>query len=441
MKKKQKSFGATIMDHLDLLQEEKDKDKDDDDTSKDKDDEDKEDTTDDDKSEEDEDKKVVKEEDDKKDDDDDSDDKDSDDDDDEDEDDDDDDKKKVDEEAKPDFDKDAEEVDDEEGVDEVDDAADAVKTKAKRGGAAGASAKDDQTQEKADKAVQEEWLNEFNRLCNEEANLSIDFQKKAAKIFKQAVAGRVKKVASEEALMAEQNFEEQISTVAEEIEHDTIQSVGKFLDYAVEEWIKKNEMPIKTSLRSHMMEQFIDELHTLFTDHYIEVPESKVNVLEDLEKKNKKLEKQLNEEKAALERKLSKNENELRKLQKDFDKVLQEQQHLEKEAIIAEECEGLTITQQEHIKDLMEESYDIPLADFSRKLEKAKRVLTKEQQTRTKRTNANSNILGDSYNDITISEGKDENKPKKSNSGTINKYVDHLSRMSKYDVRLTQNDK
>ena len=432
MKKKQKSFGETIMNHLETLQEEKDDDKDDEETSTiEKDDDAKDD--DEDKDADDKDKEEVTEEEDEDDDD-----KDDDKDDDDDDDKDDDDKEKVDEEAKPDFDKDAEEVDSEEGVDEVDDAADAVKTKAKRGGAAGASAKDDQTQEKADKVTQENWLEDFNDLCNEEANLSTAFQKKAAKIFKHAVTERAKKMVREEAILAEENFEEQISAVAEDIENDTIKSVGKFLDYAVEEWITKNELSIEKSLRSHMMEEFIDGLHTLFTEHYIDVPESKVNVLEDLEAKNKKLKKTAERKVKTLQEQLTESDAERKRLQRDFDSVLKEQERLKKEAILAEECGDMTITQQAQLKDLLEESYDMPVADFSRKLDKAKRVLVKREQVSRKNTNANNGILGTSHHDVTLSEDK-EDKPKRKNSGAISKYADHLSRMSKYDRAVPLN--
>ena len=62
------------------------------------------------------------------------------------------------------------------------------------------------------------------------------------------------------------------------------EAVDKYLSYG-EEWTKENELAIERGLKVEMTENFIDGLKTLFVEHYVDVPEDKYNVIDELANK------------------------------------------------------------------------------------------------------------------------------------------------------------
>jgi hypothetical protein len=118
-----------------------------------------------------------------------------------------------------------------------------------------------------------------------------------------------------------------------------------------EEWFKENQLAIEKGLRAEIVEDFIRGMKTLFEDHYIDIPEEKVNVVEELTDKVEELEDSLNEQiQTAVQ--MKKQINEYKKT----------------EAIHAV-CEGLTQTQVEKLKSLAESVDFTTEEEFGRKLE------------------------------------------------------------------------
>jgi len=68
------------------------------------------------------------------------------------------------------------------------------------------------------------------------------------------------------------------------------------LTYVVEEWMKENEIAIERGIRAELVEDFMSGLKTLFTEHYIDIPEEKVDMVDDLFTKVEELEGSLDEE-------------------------------------------------------------------------------------------------------------------------------------------------
>lgn len=60
------------------------------------------------------------------------------------------------------------------------------------------------------------------------------------------------------------------------------EQVDEYLNYVVEQWIEENKVAIETGLRAELSEDFINGLKNLFNEHYIEIPEEKVDVAEEL---------------------------------------------------------------------------------------------------------------------------------------------------------------
>ena len=69
-----------------------------------------------------------------------------------------------------------------------------------------------------------------------------------------------------------------------------VEKVDSYLNYVVEEWMKENELAVERGIRTEIAEDFITGLKGLFKEHYIDVPEEKYNVLDDLTGQVKDLE-------------------------------------------------------------------------------------------------------------------------------------------------------
>ena len=177
-------------------------------------------------------------------------------------------------------------------------------------------------------------------------SLSEDFRVKATLIFESAVQSRVEKIVEEvlsenDAILAE---------AVEEIKSEVAEQVDEYLNYVVEEWVKENEVAIETGLRAELSEDFINGLKNLFAEDYIEIPEEKVDVAEELAAKVVELEIAAASKDEAIA-------------------GLTEQVNAVKKAkAINLACEGLTAVQAEKMKSLAESVEFTAEGDFENKL-------------------------------------------------------------------------
>lgn len=125
-----------------------------------------------------------------------------------------------------------------------------------------------------------------------EEGLSEEFKKKASTIFEAAVHAKV--VDEVNARMEEQAKE--VEADSAEFQKELTEKVDGYLTYVVEEWMKENELAIERGIRSELVEDFMSGLKTLFTEHYIDIPEEKVDMVDDLFTKVEQLEGSLDEE-------------------------------------------------------------------------------------------------------------------------------------------------
>ena len=129
-------------------------------------------------------------------------------------------------------------------------------------------------------------------LVSTDADLSEEFKEKAATIFETAVKTRIQ----EQVKVLEAQYEEKLSKESETIKEVMVEKVDSYLNYVVEEWMKENELAVERGIRTEIAEDFITGLKDLFKEHYIDVPEEKYNVLDDLTNQTKELEGKLNEQ-------------------------------------------------------------------------------------------------------------------------------------------------
>ena len=151
--------------------------------------------------------------------------------------------------------------------------------------------KDKMKKESAEE-VEIDLSDDVKALVSSDADLSEEFKDKAATIFETAVKTRIK----EQTKILEAQYEEKLKSEKETIKEAMTEKVDSYLNYVVEEWMKENELAVERGIRTEIAEDFITGLKGLFKEHYIDVPEEKYNVLDDLTNQNKKLEDKLNEQ-------------------------------------------------------------------------------------------------------------------------------------------------
>lgn len=179
-------------------------------------------------------------------------------------------------------------------------------------------------------------------------DLSEEFKEKTATIFEAAVSARV----TTEMARLEEEFETKLEERVNDLTEELSEKLDSYLEYTVENWMKENEVAVESTLRNEIMEEFIDGLKGLFAEHYINVPETKVDVLEALAAKVDALETKLDE---AITENV------------ELKGLLSEEA---KNDIFADLASDLALTQQEKFAALAEGiEFDGDLETYARKLE------------------------------------------------------------------------
>jgi plasmid maintenance system antidote protein VapI len=142
-------------------------------------------------------------------------------------------------------------------------------------------------EEKEETAMTEHLESLFNG-----ENLSEEFMSKTAVIFEAALNERTSKIREQVLRESASIIEEEVQKVTEEL----ATRLDEYLNYAVDEWMKENKLAVENGIRTEIAESFIGGLKNLFETHYIEVPEKKHDILEDLFNENQELESALNEQ-------------------------------------------------------------------------------------------------------------------------------------------------
>jgi len=123
-------------------------------------------------------------------------------------------------------------------------------------------------------------------------DLSEEFKKKAATIFEAAIRMKLK----EELTNLEEKYAAELVTQIEEAQEEMAEKVDDYLNYVVEEWMKKNEVAVEHKLKSEITEDFIKGLKGLFEEHNISIPDEQFDMLDAAAEKVAELETKLNEE-------------------------------------------------------------------------------------------------------------------------------------------------
>ena len=167
-------------------------------------------------------------------------------------------------------------------------------------------------------------------------DLTPEFKEKATTIFEAAVQAKVNKLMVEKEVELEEKNEEKLTEEVSKIKDELTTQVDSYLNYVSEQWMEENKLAVEKGIRTEITESFINGMKNLFNEHYIEIPEDKVDVVDDLFQKVEELEEQLNKQ-----------------IQESVD-LKKEVSTYKKEKVVQSLTSGLSDTQAEKVKELAE---------------------------------------------------------------------------------------
>ena len=183
-----------------------------------------------------------------------------------------------------------------------------------------------------------------------EEDLSEEFKESATTIFEAAVVSKINEVLDSVSVDMDAELEAE--------KHDAVQPLNTrlddYLEYVVEEWTKENQIAIESGIRAEIVENFMEGLRGLFTENYVDIPEEKVDLVDELAAKVQELEASVNEE-----------------MEKNID-ISKQLQEIKKEQIIENISDGLSENQSDKLKSLADGVDFEDEEDYTKKLETIK---------------------------------------------------------------------
>jgi len=122
--------------------------------------------------------------------------------------------------------------------------------------------------------------------------LSEEFREKAKTIFEAALKSKVTEL--REAMEA--HYEAKLVEEVEGMKGELVERVDSYLEYVADEWIQENALQVERGLRTEMTESFLEGMRGLFEEHYVNIPEDKYDVVENMVDKLDEMESKLNEQ-------------------------------------------------------------------------------------------------------------------------------------------------
>jgi len=191
------------------------------------------------------------------------------------------------------------------------------------------------------KAVQEDLAALFDG-----SELTEEFREKATVIFEAAINEKVSGVVAS----LEEQYEARLTEEVGAIEEALVEKIDSYLDYVVEQWVEENKLAIESGIKAEVVESFMEGLKGLFTEHYVDAPQEKLDILA-----------QTQSEVEELKAKLSASINENIELSKKLETA-------EAEKAFTEVSEGLAATQIEKLRTLAEGLEYANVSSYKKKL-------------------------------------------------------------------------
>ena len=190
----------------------------------------------------------------------------------------------------------------------------------------------------------------------EGTELSEEFADKAKTIFEAAVKAKI----SEEYDRLVEHFATELDKQLEVAKSELSEEVNGTVNYAIGQWMEQNQVAVDRGIRNEITSDFIAGLKGLFEEHYISIPDEKVDVVEGMSETIREMETRLDEQVKA-NVKLQNRLNETAKLN-----------------ILNTVSEGLADTQKEKLAALAEGLEFVSEESFSAKVKTIKESYFKE---------------------------------------------------------------
>ena len=210
--------------------------------------------------------------------------------------------------------------------------------------------------EELEAEIEFDFTEDLDALTAEEATLSEGFKDKAQIIFEAAIKSKM----SSEIDRLEESYGDKLAEETTTIREDLTSKINDYLTYVVENWMEDNKLAVEKGIRTEIAENFMSALQTTFKEHYIEVPEGKEDMFDEIVNKADDLEEQLSE---AVDKSIA-----LKKAN-----VV-----LERAARFTDIAEGLTANDTEKLRDLTKDIDFDSVEQFSEKVSTIKEAYFKE---------------------------------------------------------------
>ena len=240
-----------------------------------------------------------------------------------------------------------------------------------------------------------DFSEDLDALVAEEATLSDEFKEKTAVIFESALKTKL----AEEVERIETAYDEKLEAELIGQREEFVEKVDSYLNYVVEQWMEENKLAIHQGLRTEIAEGFMGNLKELFVESYIDVPESKVDLVDDLADQVSDL------------------EESLYKTTADAIKLSEEVESLRRAAVISEASADLADTQKEKLESL------VTALDYEDVSSFAAKVATVKESYFTKK-NSTEEVIEESADDQSAYDAEVEVAP------TMERYLSAIRKAS-----------
>jgi hypothetical protein len=156
---------------------------------------------------------------------------------------------------------------------------------------------DGDDEEDEEEELEEEFdIEEDVQALVEGEDLSEEFKNKAKVIFEAALRSKVNEIREVLDEQYQQVYEERLYEEVSSMKEDLQDRVDSYLEYVADEWMQENALAIEYGIKEQLSESFLSNLKNLFEEHYVQLPEEKYDVLENMVEKLDEMETKLNEQ-------------------------------------------------------------------------------------------------------------------------------------------------
>ena len=126
----------------------------------------------------------------------------------------------------------------------------------------------------------------------EGTELSKEFAEKAKTIFEAAIKAKL----NEEYDKLVEHFATELEKQVDAAKAELSEEVDGTVNYAIGQWMEQNQVAVDRGIRNEITEDFIAGLKGLFEEHYISIPDEKVDVVEGMADSIREMEAKLDEQ-------------------------------------------------------------------------------------------------------------------------------------------------